>query len=267
MRTDNLQSFRELFLSSVSRSNAQLVVLLKAGSVLFLFFFRDLLLSLVPMIFGYLAGGTSGKVLDAISVLLVAALFVKYNGALGLILTETAAEKKDSAAMAGRAAKNGMRFFIHAARAGVVLFFGQPLIACPCFLFLNNFIFSPYLYVYEGLDARAARKRSVELSRGIAWLVLARTVGLLGIGYAFLFVSLALLLIHSYLLALILLAVIAVYFGLIQSNFIRGFYLQARDLPDSLRHAPANLKFKTLTVFSILILLIFYVIFKLFPKL
>ncbi|MBU6447979.1 hypothetical protein KGQ24_04045 [Patescibacteria group bacterium] len=267
MRTDNLQSFRELFLTSISRSNAQLSVLLKAGSVLFLFFCRDVLLSLLPMVLGYWIRGTAGKALDAVSILLIVWLFVKYNGALGLVLTETAAEKKDYAGIAGRAAKNGMRFFIHAARAGVILFFGQPLIACPCFLFLNNFIFSPYLYVYEGLDAKAARKRSVELSRGIGWLVLARTTGLLGIGYAFLFLCLVLLIFHSYLLALALLAVIAVYFALVQSNFIRGFYLNVRDLPDSQRHESNTLKFKTLTVAAIIILLIFYVAFRQLPRL
>ncbi len=267
MSKENFQSFRELFLTSISRSNAQLVVLLKAGSVLFLYFCRDLLISLVPLAFGYWLGGTGGKILDAVSIFMVAALFVKYNGALGLILTQTATGQKDYTAMARIAAKNGLRFFIHALRAGVVLFFGQPLVACPCFLFLNNFIFSPYLYVYEGLNAEQARKRSVEMSSGIGWLVLARTVGLLGIGYAFLFLCLGLLLVHSYIIALALLAVIAVYFGLIQSNFIRQFYLQIKNLPESARHQQSSLKFKTLTAISIILLLIFYIIFRQLPKL
>lgn len=226
-----------------------------------------MLLSLLPMVLGYWIRGVSGKVLDAVSILLVALLFVKYNGALGLLLTETAAGAKDFRALAARSAKRGIRFFVHAARAGVVLFFGQPLIACPCFLFLNNFIFSPYLYVYEGLDAASSRKRSVELSRGIGWLVLARTTGLLGIGYAFLFLCLTLLLLHSYLLALVLLAVIAVYFALVQSNFIRGFYMQVRDLPDKQRKTSNSLKFKTLTAVSIVILLVFYVVFRQLPRL
>lgn len=254
--------FKQSLIQSVRRSNSQLIVLLQSGLFLFLFLLRDAVLFALLLWFGYKIQGGIGLTLEIIAMLGFVYLFLKYNGALSLVLTDIAMGNVGSRSIAARSVKRGMRFFSNAFGSGVVLFLGQPLLACPCFLFLNNFIFSPYLYVYEDLGWKKGRARSRELAKGLGWFVLGRTLALLALGYFFIVVAIALFFLQSFVLAAVLMLVAAVYLGLVESNFIWEFYNQTMNMKMEHRIEAPNLKYKVLTSFSIVVVILFYVVYK-----
>ncbi len=259
-------SFYSSLSQSVRRTNQQFIVLLQAGPLLFLYFARDILLALVLLFIAVWFKGNAAIVLGIISMLWLLFVLLKYNGALGIMLTEIAMGRNHPRAMSRNASQRGAKFFFNAFGAGVILFFGQILLACPCFLFLDNFIFSPFLFAYEGLSWQQARQRSKELCRGLGWFILGRTLALLLIGYLLLLLSIVLFFVHFYLLAVILTLFVIFYLGLLQSNFIWIFYQQVLEIKDEHREIAASVKYKLLIAIGVGILVLVYVIYKLLPK-
>jgi uncharacterized membrane-anchored protein len=155
--------------------------------------------------------------------------------------------------------EKGIGFFINSFNAGVLIIFGQTLAVCPCFLLQTNFIFSPYLYVYEQLRNKEARARSRELTKGFGWVVLQRSAIFLLIGYVVLVLALLSVLAPHPLIWLLSTAVVAVYAGAVQSQFIRQIYLESKNadralLPD---HSQKSWIIPTILIVA-LILILYY---------
>ncbi|MEK7651659.1 MAG: hypothetical protein AAB351_00390 [Patescibacteria group bacterium] len=260
-------SFWHNISESISRTNRQLFVLLQAGILLFLYALRDLGIAVALFAAGYFVAKKNqptGLVLEILSLVYFLFWFMKYNGALGLVYTYLSQGETKILEISSKAERLGWKFFSNSFGAGVILFFGQVLLACPCFLARSNFIFSPFLFVYEDLDWKRARERSKELSRGLAWFVLARTLGLLSIGYILLLVAIVFLISQQLMLGFVLLGLI-IYLGLVQSNFIRLFYIEMLEATEEQRNRDIGSRFKVLTAVSLVIVLIIYIVFKVFP--
>jgi len=260
-------SFWQNLSTSISRTNKQLLVLLQAGMLLFLYALRDLSIAAALLALGYYISKKNqptGLVFEILSLVYFLFWFLKYNGSLGLVYTYLSQGETKVLEIVQKSVRLGWKFFANALGAGVILFFGQVLLACPCFLARNNFIFSPFLFVYENLDWKRGRERSRELSRGLAWFVLARTLGLLSIGYVLLLVAIVFL-ISTQLFVGILLLLLIIYLGLVQSNFIRLFYIEMLSATEEQRNKDIGSRFKVLTAISIAIFILVYVVFKVFP--
>ncbi len=260
-------SFWQNISESVSRTNRQLFVLLQAGVLLFLYALRDLSIAAALLALGYYISKKNqptGLIFEIFSLIYFLFWFLKYNGGLGLVYTYLSQGETKVLEIVQKSVRLGWKFFANALGAGVILFFGQVLLACPCFLARNNFIFSPFLFVYEDLDWKRGRERSRELSRGLAWFVLARTLGLLSIGYVLLLVAIVFLISAKPLVGVILFFLIF-YLGLVQSNFIRIFYMEMLSATEEQRQSDMGSRFKVLTSVSIAIFILVYVVFKVFP--
>jgi hypothetical protein len=154
--------------------------------------------------------------------------------------------------------EKGIGFFINSFNAGVLIIFGQTLAVCPCFLLQTNFIFSPYLYVYEQLRNKEARARSRELTKGFGWVVLQRSAIFLLIGYVVLVLALLSVLAPHPLIWLLSTAVVAVYAGAVQSQFIRQIYLESKNADHTLLPDHSQKSWIIPTILIVALILILY---------
>lgn len=164
---------------------------------------------------------------------------VRWNGAIAYAFASSTVEEefnKTSMMLTARKSwKNGIGFFLNSFNAGLLIIFGQTLAICPCFLLQSNFVFSAYLYVYEGLRNKDARKRARELTKGFGWVILQRSAVFLLIGY----IVIALLFVSAFAphpaIFLSLFLVVALYASSIQSQFLREIYIESKH-----HHAAAH---------------------------
>jgi hypothetical protein len=218
----------------------------------------DFLILAILALSGLYLKNNIGLVLEILAVAYLLWVLLKINGAVGLALAMIGAGQKDYAAIAQRAKREALPFFWNALKTGVVLFFGQILLVCPCFLFLNNFIFSPFLYVYENIKGKPAKKRSKELTAGFGWVILNRTTVILFAGYIFLAATVYIFLSRQVWSAVLLTAVIGLYLALVQSNFIRLIYEQTMEMQEQQTYSTSG-KYKFITSFSIFVLVLVYI--------
>lgn len=261
-----IYSFAAAWRESISRTHRQLPALLKVFAALCVYFLRDFLFLAVLFGIAYFLQSWAMVLVETLAVFEILWIVIKVNGAIGMAVTLVAVDEQGAWKTAGKAYRKSAAFFRNGLNTGVILFFGQVLLVCPCFLLLNNFLFSPYLFVYEDLRGKAAKRRSKELAAGFGMLVLNRTAVLILAGYAFLLLIAILLLIKLFWLAVILIFISGLYLAAIQSNYIRLVYEQVLEM-----HQPGNApeiapqKFKIYTAISILVLIIIYVGIKLSP--
>ncbi len=182
------------------------------------------------------------QVLEALVGVIGLYALLRYNGAVGYAFASTTVDEQFFATSTFQTArqswKNGISFFFNSFNAGLLIVFGQTLAICPCFLIQSNFIFSAYLYVYEGLKNKQARARARELTKGFGWVILQRSAVFLLLGY----VVIALLFLSVFLphpaIFISIALLIALYVSSIQSQFLRAVYqeskhhhLAAHDMP------------------------------------
>ena len=178
-------------------------------------------------------------------------------------------ENLSAKTLAKDAWKGGLPFFWNSFSTGMLLFAGQSLAICPCFLLLTNFAFSPYLYLYENITSERARERSREITKGFSLLVLQRTAVYLLLGYVVLLLFLITLLIPWKIFwfgpwLFLSVIIISFYISLVQSQFIRLVYLEALQLHESNEHEQKELndlnrnKWKVVTILIILLAVIMY---------
>jgi len=236
--------FREILLSSIKKTNQQIPDFLGVLLALALYALRDFL---VPGFFGvlllFLKTGHK-SVLSAFAILPITLLWpiviaaaisfiwvlLKYDGALGLALAYISIGEKKAFEIASKSQKNGLAFFWNALMTGVLLIFGQMLLICPCFLFRSNFVFSPFLFVYENIRGLKARNRSRELAAGFGWMILNRTAAMILVGYIFLIGFAIVAILNFSVIGAAILVLFALYLALVQSNYVRNLYEQALTL-------------------------------------
>lgn len=268
-------SFGYLLKISILKANSQILALLKALIVILLYFCRDALIPaafLAVSYFAHLHGYEFASVLlisFAIAWFLV--LAIKYDGAIGCMFAYLPVESS-ALNIAKKSVRSGYVFFANALNTGVLLLFGQILLICPCFIFLNNFIFSPFLVIYENISGKKAKERSKEIVSGFGPLILYRTASFLFIAYLFLVLSIAIFFIKAAWLVFLVIAIAGIYLSLIQSNFVRQIYLEMLNLRKlgSLEDGIGKKKsFELLfaTVLLLLLVVLIYIIFKFLPEL
>ncbi len=263
--------FRKLLRHSIALANGQLLVLCKSIAAIALYFVRDAAIPAALIFAAYLVSRRSSLASDALAALSglwFLALAVKYDGAVGYMFAALPLEKS-ALAIARKSEKNGFGFFANALKTGVLLFFGEMLLICPCFAALNNFIFSPFLMVYEGKSGASAKKRSVEIASGFGYLIFYRTVSFLLITYSFLALATAMIFMRAAAAAIAILALASIYLSLIQSNYVRGVYLETLQLREagvcgsSLKRSDKSLAITAGFIFILAFLI--YAIFKFLP--
>jgi hypothetical protein len=253
--------------ASVLRSNRQYKVLLKTVFFILVFLAFESLIPILIFAVGIYSPRNLDKVLEVIALLWFLYIVLKYNGALGLALIYASIDRKDFKQTAEESRRKGLKFFFNALRTGVLLIFGQMFMVCACFLFLSNFIFSPFLFVYENLRGKAAEQRSKEIGKGFAWLMLARTIALLFFGYGiFILVSLVLFT-KLVLLGILIIFFAGLYIALIQNNFIRQTYEEVISLQDRNISPNPSLKYKVLTIVALITVVLLYIFVKVIPPL
>jgi hypothetical protein len=193
--------------------------------------------------------------------------FICWNGAIAYAyaantmraVDEAAPNMENSVFSAAKISwEKGIGFFINSFNAGVLIIFGQTLAVCPCFLLQTNFIFTPYLYVYEQLRNKEARARSRELTKGFGWVVLQRSAVFLLIGYLVLVLALLSVLAPHPLIWLLITAVIAVYAGALQSQFIRQIYIESKNADRALLPEHSQKSWIIPTILIVALVLILY---------
>jgi hypothetical protein len=203
-------------------------------------------------------------ILYVVLALVGAHAFIRWNGAIAYAYAADTIDPENeglptSALISAKIAWNsGIGFFVNSFNAGALIIFGQMLAVCPCFLLQNNFIFSPYLYVYEQIHNRDARARSRELTKGFGWVVLQRSAIFLLIGYIVLVLMLLAILTPHPLLWVIIVIIVAVYVGALQSQFVRQIYLESKNVDRSRLAGHSQKSWVTPTILTILLILILY---------
>ncbi len=262
--------FWPLLFESGARANRQVKALLKTLFWISLYFLRDAAIPVVMLAAAFWISKRdilSSDIISLASILWLVVLGIKYDGAVGYMFASLPLETP-SREIARTAVRRGFKFFINAINTGVLLVFGQMLLICPCFIAMDNFIFSPFLIIYEGRSGADAKERSRELASGFGYLVLYRTVSFLLIAYAFLALAIAIIFIRAEWLALLVLALAGMYISLMQSNFIRQIYLEMLGLQSSgaARPAQAGMRGTFLAIgFMIILAFLIYAIFKFLP--
>lgn len=265
-------SLKEIIISSLVNAGRQYPALLKTISYTVFYMWVEIAIILALLVFGYRLGNALGIFMEIVAVLYVLVLAVKLNGALGLVLTYISAGEAEGAEAAApreiawKGLKNSFAFFFNGLRTGVLLMFGQILIICPCFLLLSNFIYSPYLFVYENLKGESAEQRSRELSSGSRWIALNQTFIILLIAYSVLALSIVLLVsLNLKYAGLVALIFMSLYLGLVQSNFIRRIYINALH-SNFTKSAAVSAKYKFFTGLSVAALTVLFIGMKLYLK-
>ena len=231
-----------------------------------LFLLRDLILPAVLFLLSiYLkpAGSVYYEIFAYFAALL---LIIKYDGALGLALAKISIQENGAYSIARQSARSGLAFFFNALRNGEILVFGQMVMVCACFLFQSNFIFSPFLFVYENLRGKAAKQRSVDLSKNFGWVVLRRSAYFLFIGYGLIAIWIAILFSKFVLLLSLLLIPVVIYVAAIQTFFVREVYLEVLNFKSAELHPQPSMTFKLMTVFAMVALVFLYVGIRIVPN-
>lgn len=190
--------------------------------------------------------------------------FIRWNGAIAYAYAADTIDQGNigsvsSILVSAKTAWNtGIGFFVNSFNAGVLIIFGQMLAVCPCFLLQNNFIFSPYLYVYEQMHNHDARARSRELTKGFGWIVLQRSAIFLLIGYIVLVLMLLAVLAPHPLFWVIIVILLALYAGALQSQFIRQIYLESKNVDRSRLAGHSQKSWVTPTILTVVLILILY---------
>ena len=260
----HISTFESTLKLSLTRAIKQLPLMFITIGSLALFFVKDILLVGILFAVGYLLGSKVGTVFQLASLIGLIYVLIKFDGSLGMALAFIGKKRTDYWKMAQESFVGGIGFFTKALRAGVVLFFGQTLMVCPCFLFLSNFICSPYLLVYEGIKGKDAEERSVQLAKNYGWTVFASTAQLLLISYMLIFLS-ALLFLTSYAwLGIILVIFFCLFLGLLQSNFVYQTYLELQHLVGTKAKEQVGRQTIVAAGISVLFILVFYLAFRIF---
>ena len=266
---DQFSPFSGSLVIGFQNTNRQLLVLLET---LFFMLIRVILYALPGLLLfaiGWFADlhttNRAGFWVEVLATIYFIYVAIKFNAALGLSFAYIAIGERSGREISKKSADKAWKFSKHGWITGNVLLFGQIFLVCPCFLLLDNFIFSPFLFVYEGMYGKKAEERSVELAQGSEWFILNRTLSLLLINYGFLIIAASLLFTRLYILGIVLLVVGTIYTGLFQSNYIYTFYKEAIAVRQSGTEIHASSKYRTYTIIAIVGLVAAYVIFKFLP--
>ncbi len=258
--TTHIPSFKSALWASVITSISQFPALVINAALLFALLCLELL---APVALFWLGSREGYVIAQGISLVWFIYLFFAYNGALGYLFGSIPTNPSFTQAWESR--KKGLRFQINSLRVGVLLLFGQLFLVCLCFLFLSNYITSPYLYIYEGLSGKKAEERSVELARGFSWDVLSRTLLLLISGYA----ALILIVLIGFTTASVLLYTIAplafLFIGLVQSNIIYSLYNDLKSIPGEERGKERTVPYRLAVIALLLLVVVIYVTIKMLP--
>jgi hypothetical protein len=103
-----------------------------------------------------------------------------------------------------------------------------------------------------------ARARSRELTKGFGWVVLQRSAIFLLIGYIVLVLMLLAILAPDPLFWVILVILLALYAGALQSQFIRQIYLESKNVDRSRLAGYSQKSWVTPAILTILLILILY---------
>lgn len=263
-------SFQEVLSKSATSTNRQCFVLLKVLFVLAAYFIRDLIIPAAVFALGYFLDQQEGTlriglILEVVALLGVVLIILKLNGSLGYALTKISMGNADVADISKASHKQGLTFFYNALKVGMLLFFGQMLLVCPCYIFQSNFVFTPFLYVYENLRGKQAKERSVNLARGVGWMILSRTIVLLFLGYVILALALLMLLTRLQTLGIISLIIAIPYLALLQSNFIWITYNEVLEIRKTEGNVSVPGQRKLMIILAGSLVLLIYILFKLFP--
>jgi hypothetical protein len=251
-------TFASTLKKSFVKANSQILIMTKAMFALFLLMIRDFLICIALLLAGFYIKGKAGFILELLAVIYFVWVALKANAAIGLALVLISSGEKDHAAIAKKSLKNAFVFFWNGLQTGVILFFGQMLLVCPCFIFRNNFVFSPNLYVYENLRGKAAKERSKELASGFGWIILNRTAAIILMGYFFLILAAFVFASRSFYEGSLIVILMLFYFALLQSNFIHEIYTQTLEMHQQ-GIVNSSGKYKLITAFSVILLLLVYV--------
>jgi hypothetical protein len=253
-----VSNFRATLGQSFRSTNRQLPVLFQNSFALAALLFLESLpgvgLLALSIVFGQLA-----IYAQVVAVIYLLYVFIRYNGALAYLLAAIPQNKSVSVMTARR---EGVYFLLNAYKTGVLVLMGQMFLVCACFLVLSNFIFSPYLYIYEGLKGEAAEKRSVALARGNGWRILNWTVIILLLNYTFFVLAFLLLATVSYSWIVVLLVIMVLYLGLLQSNFVRIIYLDLLASYGQKETQAVAPSYKFIVIASIIFVVLIYFILK-----
>jgi hypothetical protein len=243
----DIAPFTILVASSIRRANKAWPRLFMILLVLSLFFacYAIAVFLLLLFVQGALLRGMPvrlERLLEAIIAFIGVYALLRYNGAAGYAFALSSEEDKFFVTAVMQAAKqswkNGIGFFFNSFNSGLLIVFGQTLAVCPCFLIQSNFIFSAYLYVYEGIRNKGARKRARELTKGFGWVILQRSAVFLLIGY----IVIALLFLAAFApharIFLSIALVLALYASSLQSQFLREVYLESKQHYAAAHDAP-----------------------------
>ena len=263
--------FWVLLKKSFVRTNKNLFRLLAVLLIItgFLAAYALIIFGIAALVIYGLGHFLSGHGLDRAIIFVVLAIisayaFIRWNGAIAYAYAADTIDAENSAAphsafeSAKTAWNTGIGFFVNSFNAGVLIIFGQMLAVCPCFLLQNNFIFSPYLYVYEQMHNHDARARSRELTKGFGWVVLQRSAIFLLIGYIVLVLMLLAVLAPHPLLWVIVVILLALYAGALQSQFIRQIYLESKNVDRSQLLGHSQKSWVTPAILTVLLILILY---------
>lgn len=258
-----ISDFKSLIAYGLLSSISQLPVLLKKyfGLLVYFVLYSSLAFAIIFLSSVFDLERNIELAIQAAALLYIFFLVLKINGAMGIVLAEVV-NPSVKISTAWQAWSKGFPYFVNALRCGVILFFGQMLLVCPCFLFLDNFVFSPFLFVYEALRGKEAENRSKELAKGFGWTVLNRTILLLFVGYMLLFGSGLILFTQYYVLGIVLITLLIFYLSLVQSNIIYKTYSELLVLGESERKEEPAGRYKVMTLVFLMGLVIFYLIIK-----
>ena len=266
---DQFSPFSGSLVTGFQNTNRQLLVLLET---LFFMLIRVILYAIPGVVLfgiGWFADihttNRAGFWVEVLATIYFIYVAIMFNAALGLSYAYIATGEHSGREISKKSAEKAWQFSKHGWITGNFLLFGQIFLVCPCFLLLDNFIFSPFLFVYEGMYGKKAEERSVELAQGSEWFILNRTLSLLLINYSFLIISASLLFTRLYILGIVLLVVGTIYTGLFQSNYIYTFYKEAIAVRQSGAEIHASSKYRTYTIIAIVGLIAAYIIFKFLP--
>ncbi len=240
---NEITSFPQLLYRSMQQANKAWprLILVLAIIVFFLIAYSAILFLLLFWVQGALLRGMPLNLEHALEGLIVViALYaaLRCNGAIAYAFAFSTTDNfavTSPWSLAKDSWNNGIGFFVNAFNAGLLIIFGQTLAICPCFLLQSNFIFTPYLYTYEGLKNTAARKRARELTSGFGWVILQRSAVFLLIGYIVVALVFAAILAPHPIVFITLVCIIALYASGIQSQFLHEVYLESKH-----HHAAAH---------------------------
>ena len=262
MKTETyIPSFKSALWASAVSSVTQFPALVVNAALLFALLILELVLPV--SIFWFSSQASNEVILKVVSFIWFVYLFFVYNGALGYLFALIPTNGSFNQVWLAR--KKGLVFMLSSLRVGVLLLFGQLFAVCLCFLFMKNYIISPYLYIYEGLAGKKAEERSVELARGFGWDVLSRTVMFLISGYAALVLIVLLGFVVQSIYLYILISFAFLFIGLVQSNIIYSLYNTLKTIPEEARGRTQSVSYRLAVVSLVFVAVAIYGTIKILP--